>query len=234
MTSSPRSLANKRPDVLIRSVLCEYWQRNWRFLAADVRSGAFWTISLHFSAVLCRKVIESHFDVTENKTDCELGIEVTVETSSSGVIGLTCGALVHLVDALSYKQLEGRDSITVNFYWHNPSGRSMALGSTQPIRDSCTRNISWGSKGGRCVGLTTLPPSCADCVEIWGVPNSWNPQGLNRSEQESLYLFNLRCDLSDGERSQTHVKTVAVWAENRSWVLPHVNYGCQPLSRYFS
>ena len=24
-----------------------------------------------------------------------------------------------------------------------------------------------GSKSGRCVGLTTLPPSCADCLEIW-------------------------------------------------------------------
>jgi len=22
-------------------------------------------------------------------------------------------------------------------------------------------------KDGRCVGLTTLPPSCADCLEIW-------------------------------------------------------------------
>jgi hypothetical protein len=22
-------------------------------------------------------------------------------------------------------------------------------------------------KGGRCVGLTTLPPSCADCLQIW-------------------------------------------------------------------
>jgi len=22
-------------------------------------------------------------------------------------------------------------------------------------------------KGGRCVGLTTLPPACADCLEIW-------------------------------------------------------------------
>jgi len=30
-----------------------------------------------------------------------------------------------------------------------------------------TRNISWGGKGGRCVKLTTLPPSCADCIEIW-------------------------------------------------------------------
>jgi len=24
-----------------------------------------------------------------------------------------------------------------------------------------------GGKGGRCVGLTTLPPSCAYCLEIW-------------------------------------------------------------------
>jgi len=24
-----------------------------------------------------------------------------------------------------------------------------------------------GSKGGQCVGLTTLPPSCADCLQIW-------------------------------------------------------------------
>jgi len=25
-----------------------------------------------------------------------------------------------------------------------------------------------GGKGGQCVGLTTLPPSCTDCLEIWG------------------------------------------------------------------
>src|SRR5215468_5222175 len=52
------------------------------------------------------------------------------------------------------------------FYWHNPSGRTMALGLTQPLTEMSTRNISWG-KGGRCVGLTTLPPSCADCLKIW-------------------------------------------------------------------
>ena len=34
------------------------------------------------------------------------------------------------------------------------------------LTEMSTRNISWG-KGGRCVGLTTLPPSCADCLEIW-------------------------------------------------------------------
>jgi len=43
----------------------------------------------------------------------------------------------------------------------------MALGLTQPLTEMSTRNVSWGCKGGRCVGLTTLPPSCADWLEIW-------------------------------------------------------------------
>ena len=36
------------------------------------------------------------------------------------------------------------DGVIGIFHWHNPGGKS-----------------------GRCVGLTTLPPSCADCLEIW-------------------------------------------------------------------
>ena len=30
------------------------------------------------------------------------------------------------------------------FHWHNPSGRTMALGLTQPLTEMSTRNISWG------------------------------------------------------------------------------------------
>jgi len=37
----------------------------------------------------------------------------------------------------------------------------MALGLTQPPTEMSNRNISWG------VGLTSLPPSCANCLEIW-------------------------------------------------------------------
>ena len=29
-------------------------------------------------------------------------------------------------------------------HWHNPSGRTMALGSTQPLTEISTRNVSWG------------------------------------------------------------------------------------------
>jgi hypothetical protein len=51
------------------------------------------------------------------------------------------------------------------FQWLNPSGRTVALGSTQPVTEISTSNPSWG-RDGRCVGLTTLPPSCGDCLEI--------------------------------------------------------------------
>jgi len=43
----------------------------------------------------------------------------------------------------------------------------MSLGWTQPVTEMSARNISWGSKGDRCVELTTLPPSGAECLEIW-------------------------------------------------------------------
>jgi len=43
----------------------------------------------------------------------------------------------------------------------------MTLGSTQPLTEMSAMNISLGGKDGRCVGLTTLPPSYADCLEIW-------------------------------------------------------------------
>jgi len=49
-----------------------------------------------------------------------------------------------------------RDGVIEIFHWHNPSGRTMALGLTQPLTEMRTRSISWRGKGGRCLGLTTL------------------------------------------------------------------------------
>jgi len=73
-----------------------------------------------------------------------------------------------MVEALRYKP-ESRgsipDSVIGDFRWHNPSGRTMALGLTQPLTPG---NITDG-KGGRCVRQTALPPSCAFCFEIY-----WN------------------------------------------------------------
>ena len=36
------------------------------------------------------------------------------------------------------------DGVIGIFHWHNISGRTMALGLTQPLREMSTRNISWG------------------------------------------------------------------------------------------
>ena len=36
------------------------------------------------------------------------------------------------------------DGVIGIFHWHNPSDRTMALGSTQPLTEMSTRSISWG------------------------------------------------------------------------------------------
>jgi len=38
------------------------------------------------------------------------------------------------------------DGVTGIVHWHGPSGRSMALGLTQPLTEMNTRNISWEVK----------------------------------------------------------------------------------------
>ena len=40
----------------------------------------------------------------------------------------------------------------VNFHGHNPSGRTLALGSTHPLTEMSTRNISWGVKAAGAYG----------------------------------------------------------------------------------
>ena len=36
------------------------------------------------------------------------------------------------------------DGVIWIFQWHNPSGRTMAMGSTQSVTEMSTRCISWG------------------------------------------------------------------------------------------
>jgi hypothetical protein len=45
-----------------------------------------------------------------------------------------------------------------------------------------------GCKGGRCVGLTTLPPSCADCIEILVASTFYSFQVLSRAVMDLLYF----------------------------------------------
>ena len=50
----------------------------------------------------------------------------------------------------------------------------MGLVLTQLLTKMSPRNTG---KGGRYVGMTTLPPSCADCLEIWEP----QPSGTHRA-----------------------------------------------------
>jgi hypothetical protein len=47
----------------------------------------------------------------------------------------------------------------------------------------------FGGKGGRCVGVTTLPPSCADCLEIWEPQPPGTLKGLSRPVMGLLYCL---------------------------------------------
>jgi hypothetical protein len=52
--------------------------------------------------------------------------------------------------------------VSLEFSINNPSGRTIALESTQSLTEMNTRNTSLGQ-----VVLTTLSHSCVDCLEIW-------------------------------------------------------------------
>ena len=64
------------------------------------------------------------------------------------------------------------DCVIGIFHWHNPSGRIMAVGSTQHLTEMST----WAEGVKTCVGLTTLPPWCFDCLES-GSLNLLEPSG---------------------------------------------------------
>jgi len=87
------------------------------------------------------------------------------------------------------------DGVIRIFYWRNPSGRTMALRSIQPLM-KWIPGIFPEDKRGRCVGLIPLPPSCAEYLEIWEP----QPPGIllpcSRPEQGSLYLYSEWPDVS--------------------------------------
>jgi len=83
-------------------------------------------------------------------------------------------AVAQLVQALRYKPEE----VNGIFLRLNPSGRTVALGSTQPLTE-----MSIG-EGGRCVGLTTLRTLYANYLKSLGALTCWRPMSLSRPVME--------------------------------------------------
>jgi hypothetical protein len=78
------------------------------------------------------------------------------------------------------------------FHWHNPSGRTMGLGSTPPLTQMITGHISPGGGGGGERGpgprAETRTPFFFLLFLNLGASTSWNTQGLPRSVIGLIYL----------------------------------------------
>ena len=87
--------------------------------------------------------------------------------------------------------------VSLEFFIDNPSGRTMALGSTQPPTEMNTSDASWGWKRAvrRAYNLTTFMYRLS-----WnlGASASWNPLGLSRPVMGLLYRFTVYCHLFEG------------------------------------
>ena len=92
--------------------------------------------------------------------------------SSSNIIGVIKSRIKRwrswLRNCATSRKVAGSipDGVTGFFHWHNPSGRTMALGVDSASNRNEYQEYFLGAKGGRCVGLTTLPASSAGCLEI--------------------------------------------------------------------
>jgi len=80
------------------------------------------------------------------------------------------GHAVTQFEALRYKP-EGREFDSRRCHWNFSLPWSFLPHYGPGVDSVCKRNeyqeYFLGGKDGRCVGLTTLPHSCADCLEIW-------------------------------------------------------------------
>jgi hypothetical protein len=79
-------------------------------------------------------------------------------------------AVAQLVESPRYKP-EGRGFDSRWCHWNFSLTQSFRPHSGPGVDSASNRNgyqeYFLGGKGGRCVRLTTLPPSRADCLEMW-------------------------------------------------------------------
>jgi hypothetical protein len=93
--------------------------------------------------------------------------------------------VAQLVEALYYK-VEGR-RIDSRIYIILPPHYGLVVDPASSINEY--QEYFLRNKGGRCVVLTTLPPSCADCHEIWTPRISGNPRACPDLHRDCFTFF---------------------------------------------
>jgi len=115
----------------------------------------------YFQAEICRSCT----------VQCNTGFKITLlfYVVKDICVFFVCCAMAQLVQAMGYKP-EGRGLDFGWCHWNFSLTKSFRPHSGPGVDSASNRNeyqeYFLGGKGGRCVGLTTLPPSCADCLEI--------------------------------------------------------------------
>jgi hypothetical protein len=113
-----------------------------------------------------------------------------------------------MVEALCYKP-EHRGSIpdiTGFFNSPNPSSRTMALGSTQPLTEMSTRNIPGGAKGGLRVRPTICLEGLTNAMKTLSQAEIRTDRLPNTSLERYLSTVLFRCFLQN-RAGLTHTNT---------------------------
>jgi hypothetical protein len=77
--------------------------------------------------------------------------------------------------------------MSVDFFTIDFVGRTMALGSTQPLTEMSTRNIPWGINAASAYGWQPTTFLCRLSRNL-GASTSWNPVGQSRPVMGLRYL----------------------------------------------
>jgi hypothetical protein len=92
------------------------------------------------------KYTEKNNIEVRSRNHCWRGVAIIIKYYN--FVSLFLGARGWLRHCATNQKIAGSipDDVTGIFHWHNHSGRTMALDSTQPLTEISTRNISWGVK----------------------------------------------------------------------------------------
>jgi hypothetical protein len=101
-------------------------------------------VTKHYKPITC----------VEPTTKSQCALRGTVNNSRASVIFMYTSCIIRgplmVAQCLRYcatnRKVAGSipDGVIGIFHWHDPSDRTMALGSTQPLTEMSTRSISWG------------------------------------------------------------------------------------------